>query len=89
MRYIIIPSSIITSKVKTKLNEMGLSPRITNDGSKALFHLEHYSQIFEPNPKRGIKVGGEVEEIYKYPVYTTEEIIEELKSPEWQIPEVF
>lgn len=84
MKYIIIPSSIITLKIKLQFDEMGLSPRVTNDGSKTLLHLEHYSQIFEPNPKRGIKVGGEIEEIYKYPVYTTEEIIEELKSPEWQ-----
>lgn len=78
MKYIVIPSSILSNIPESSLDDLNLSPRYSVDESKVIMKLNNYNQLFSYSE----------DSEYPYPIYEGKELNDLLSSSEWTIEEI-
>lgn len=88
MKFIEIPSIDLIWKSE-ELVQLGLAPRRSVDGTKAILHIEHYDLIF-PRPSLMNLDQNSNEVTYPYPVYDnpSKEFEALLSSKDWVYEEI-
>lgn len=93
MKYIVIPAEELQQIPVSRLEELGLSPRYSTDGTSAIMKVTHFEQLF-PSPMTLDLIDKEQTEpadpVYPFPVYDnpSSELDVLLNSQDWTCEEV-
>lgn len=90
MKYIVIPAEELQQIPVSRLEELGLSPRYSTDGTSAIMKVTHFEQLF-PSPMTLDLIDKEqTEPVYPFPVYNnpSSDLDVLLNSLDWTCEEV-
>lgn len=86
MKYIVIPSSVMSEVPQVTLDFFSLSPRYSVDGTEVIMKVDNYEKLF-PSAMTLPETGEEYQDpVYPYPVYEGDTLDNLLSSSKWTDP---